>query len=153
MERNAMALTRKPSGISVLMLALAFAIPGIGQDDPARKLGAFVGKWQSEGTFANGTQVTSSLECRWTTQSDFLVCEQVIKMAAGEHHQLTIYSYNGKDQNYSYTTLEHDGKTAHVRTTNEFTTPHKESFRVQSSDDGGSTWKTQLEGTASKVAD
>lgn len=162
----------------IVVFVAACTAMGRAQEDPAKKLSAFVGKWQSEGTFANGEKVASSLECRWSSQSDFLVCEQAIRMSSGDHHQLTIYSYNNKDQSYSYTTLgdpgsrptsgnlqiegnrwiylttfERDGKTMQARTINEFSTAHKESFTVQFSEDGGATWKTQLEGTASKVGD
>lgn len=165
-------------GILPLIVALVCGALGTAQDNPANKLGAFLGKWQSEGIFADGTQVVSSLECRWSAQADFLVCEQAIKMSGGDHHQLTIYSYNSKDQNYSYTTLgdpgarpssgtlqingnlwtysasfERDGKMVQIRTTNEFTTTKSESFKVESSDDGGTTWKAQLRGTAHKTSD
>lgn len=171
-------IVRRVPRLLLIFVFVAASIIGRAQQDPARKLSAFVGKWQSEGTFANGDKVTSSLECRWSVQSDFLICEQAIKMSGGDHHQLTIYSYNSNDQNYSYTTLgdpgarptsgnlqiegnrwtyltrfERDGQTMQARTINVFTTPHKESFTVQFSDDGGTTWKTQLEGTASKVGD
>ncbi|HLW55382.1 MAG TPA: DUF1579 family protein [Candidatus Angelobacter sp.] len=161
--------------VSFLMFVANF---GMAQEDPARKLAAFAGKWQSEGTFANGNQVASALECRWSVLGDFLLCEQAIKMSGGDHHQLTVYSYSSKDQNYSYTTIgdpgarptsglvqingnlwtyattfENNGKTVQVRTTNEFTNPRTEVFKVESSDDGGATWKTQLQGTAHKVGD
>src|SRR6185369_15807992 len=33
--------------------------------DPAKKLGAYVGKWETEGTFAGGPKISTSLECRW----------------------------------------------------------------------------------------
>lgn len=148
--------------------------------DPTRKLSAFLGKWQTEGTFtANPEQkVTTELECRWSPQGDFLICEQDITMAAGNHRQLTVYSYNAADNNYSYTTLadpgarptsgridikgnrwtyessfENGGKVVHLRTSNEFTDPKTEIFKVESSDDGGGTWKTLLQGTAHKIGD
>jgi hypothetical protein len=163
----------------VIVMVISSGTLGMAQDaDPVRKLAAFLGKWQSEGTFANGNQVASSLDCRWSAHVDFLVCEQAIKMSGGEHHQLTVYSYNSKDQNYSYTTLgdpgarptsgnvqinkniwtystsfERDGKTTQIRTINEFTNARNETFKVESSDDGGATWKTQLQGTAHKTGD
>jgi hypothetical protein len=161
----------------LFLIVLFSCFVGRAQDDATRKLGAFLGKWQSEGTFANGNQVTASLECRWSINSDFLICEQAIKMSGGDHHQLTIYSYNSKTQTYTYTTIgdpgatptsgtlkvdgniwtysttyEHDGQTTQVRTINEFVN-RKENFKVESSDDGGATWRKQLQGTASKVAD
>jgi Protein of unknown function (DUF1579) len=161
----------------ILMTASAL---GIAQaDDPTRKLGALLGKWQTEGALTGSdNKVTSALECRWSQQGNYLVCEQLVKMAGGDHRQLTIYSYNSKDGNYSYTTIadpgakptsgtlaikgnvwtystsfENDGKTTQIRTTNEFKDPGTEVFKVESSRDGGVTWNVFLEGTAHKTAD
>ena len=146
-------------------------------DDPAKKLGAFVGKWETEGAFAGGQKASTSLECRWSPQGAYLVCDQLVRMA-GEHRQFTVYSYDSKTGNYSYTTLadpgakpssgtveikgnlwtynssfEANSKTTLIRTTNEFTDAKTEMFKVTSSDDGGAHWKTVLEGKAIKVAD
>jgi hypothetical protein len=146
-------------------------------DDPVKKLGAFVGKWETEGTFAGGQKASTSLECRWSPQGAYLVCDQLVRMA-GEHRQFTVYSYDGKSGNYSYTTLADpgakptsgtveikgnlwtydssfaaDGKTTLIRTTNEFTDAKTEIFKVTSSDDGGAHWKTVLEGKAQKVGE
>jgi hypothetical protein len=153
---------------------------GISQaDDPTKKLGAFQGKWQTEGAFTGSdTKISSILECRWSPQGTFLVCDQLVKLPGGDHHQFTAYSYNSKDSAYSYVTIpdpgakpnsgkveikgnvwtysssfENNGKTRQVRTTNEFTDPRTETFKTEFSDDGGATWKTMLEGTAHKVGD
>jgi hypothetical protein len=96
----------------------------------------------------------------------------------GEHHQFTVYSYDNKTGNYSYTTLADsgakpstggivikgnlwtydssftaNGTTTMIRTTNEFTDAKTEIFKVMSSDDNGATWKTVMEGKARKVGD
>lgn len=151
--------------------------PAMAADDPAKKLGAFVGKWETEGAFASGQKTSTSLECRWSPQGFYLVCDQVVRMA-GEHHQFTVYSYDGKTGSYSYTTLadpgakpssggitikgnlwtyessfEANGKTTMIRTTNEFTDPKTEVFKVATSEDNGATWKIGLEGKARKVGD
>ena len=57
--------------------------------DPKQKLGAFLGKWQTEGAFTANPEakITTELECRWSPFGAFLVCEQNIKMAAGDHRQ------------------------------------------------------------------
>jgi hypothetical protein len=146
-------------------------------DDPAKKLGAYVGKWETEGAFAGGPKISTSLECRWSPQGVYLVCDQLVRMGGGDHHQFTVYSYNSKD-GYSYTTLndpgakpssggiviagnlwtydssfEANGKKTMVRTTNEFTDAKTEVFKVATSDDGGAHWKPVLEGTAHKTGD
>lgn len=148
-------------------------------DDPTKKLGAFLGKWQTEGSFTGSdNKISSVLECRWSPQGVFLVCDQMVSMAGTTHHQFTAYSYNSKDGNYSYTTVpdpgsppnsgtveikgnlwtyssrfEANGKTTQIRTTNEFTAPDKEIFKVESSSDGGAVWRTVLQGTAHRVGD
>jgi Protein of unknown function (DUF1579) len=148
-------------------------------DQPADKLGAFLGKWQTEGQFAGSeSKVQTTLECRWSPQGSYLICEQTIRMGGSEHRQLTVYSYNATENNYAYTTLadpgakptsgrmeikgnvwtyassfESNGRVTHLRTTNEFTDPKTEIFKVESSNDGGATWKTMLQGSAHKTGD
>jgi hypothetical protein len=148
-------------------------------EDPTKKLGAFVGKWETEGTFTSGQKTSTSLECRWSPQGSYLVCDQIVRMgAAGDHRQFTVYSYDSKDGNYSYVTLSDpgakpstggivikgnlwtydssftaNGKTTLIRTTNEFTDPKTEVFKVTSSEDNGANWKVVLQGVAHKVGD
>ncbi len=163
---------------AVLITALFTHSGAVQTDDPAKKLGAFLGKWQSEATFAGGEKAASSLECRWSPQGAFLVCEQIVTMAGNQTRQLTIYSYNSKDSTYSYSTFsnpgskpttgtvdikgniwtydfsyESNGKTTQIHNTNEFTDAKTEVFKIVSSDDGGAHWKPMLEGKARKVAD
>ena len=146
-------------------------------DDPTKKLGAFVGKWETEGAFTSGQKTSTSLECRWSPQGSYLVCDQLVNMG-GEHHQFTVYSYDSKTGNYSYTTLADpgakpstggivikgnlwtydssftaNGKTTMIRTTNEFTDAKTEVFKVASSEDNGANWKVMLQGVAHKIAD
>lgn len=145
-------------------------------DGPVKKLGAFLGKWKTEGSFTNGGKVMSELECRWSPQRQYLICEQLVKMGSVQSHQLTVYSYNAKDGAYSYTTFqdngakpstgsleingyawvynssfERDGKTVQVRNTNRFPNPQTEEFKAESSDDGGATWKPLLQGSGHRT--
>jgi len=149
-------------------------------EDPTKKLGAFVGKWETEGSFTSGQKTSTTLECRWSPQGSYLVCDQLVRMgAAGEHHQFTVYSYDSKTGKYSYVTLadpgakpttggiaikgdvwtyddsgfEANGKKTVMRVTNEFTDPKTEVFKVATSEDNGATWKPMLQGVARKVAD
>src|SRR6185312_6654118 len=146
--------------------------------DPVKALGAFLGKWHTEGTFANGNKVESELECRWSPKNHYLICEQAVSMANVTTHQLTVYGYDPAMGKYSYSsfqenapapstgmlditgntwtynsTVENNGKKTQVRTTNEFTDPKTEVFKVVLSDDDGVIWKPVLQGTARKVAD
>jgi len=146
--------------------------------DPTKKLGAFLGKWKTEGAFATGQKTSTTLECRWSPMGSFLVCDQLVNFGGEEHRQFTVYSYDAKAGTYSYTTLsdpgakptsgaieikgnlwtynssfEAQGKKTLIVTTNEFTDPKTEVFKVKTSDDGGATWKTMLEGKATKIAD
>ena len=165
--------------VLICLATAAYAVSTAQVEDPANKLGVFLGKWQTEGQFTGSdNKVESSLECRWSPQGSYLICEQRVHMGGGEHRQLTIYSYNAADKDYAYTTLgdpgsrptngrvdikgniwtyassfENNGKVTHIRTTNEFTDPKTEVFKVEFSDDGGATWRTTLHGSAHKTGD
>jgi hypothetical protein len=147
-------------------------------NDPTKKLGAFVGKWETEGAFTSGQKTHTTLECRWSPQGSYLVCDQLVNMG-GEHRQFTVYSYDSKAGKYSYVTLSDpgakpatggitikgnlwtyddssftaNGKTTMIRTTNEFTDAKTEVFKVATSEDNGANWKIMLQGKAQKVGD
>ena len=147
-------------------------------EDPTKKLGAFVGKWETEGTFTSGQKTSTTLECRWSPQGAYLVCDQLVRMG-GEHRQFTVYSYDSKSGKYSFTTIadpgakpttggitikgnlwtyddssfEANGKKTVIRVTNEFTDPKTEVFKVVTSEDNGATWEPMLQGVARKVGD
>jgi len=147
-------------------------------DDPTKKLGVFVGRWQTEGTFTSGQKTSTTLECRWSPQGSYLVCDQLVNMGS-EHRQFTVYSYDSKAGKYSYVTLSDpgakpttggitikgnlwtyddssftaNGKTTLIRTTNEFTDAKTEVFKVATSEDNGLNWKVMLQGVAHKIVD
>ena len=145
-------------------------------DDPVKHLEAFLGKWQTQGTFSNGTKVSSDLDCSWSPQKRYLICEQQVSMASGQSHQLTVYGYDLKSGKYTFATFQDNGsspatgtleikgnlwsydmtfggngKSTQVRTTNEFTGPGTEVFKVNVSNDSGASWTTTLQGAAHKV--
>src|ERR1041385_5484593 len=68
-------------------------------EDPTKKLGAFVGKWETEGSFTSGQKTSTTLECRWSPQGSYLVCDQLVRMGAADQRQFTVYSYKTKDGN------------------------------------------------------
>ncbi len=168
-----------------IAVALARTTPPAATDVAAatKKLGVFVGKWKSEGNFfetgySHVGHVTSDIDCRWSPQGNFLVCEQQITDKEGQHTQLSIYSYNSKDGNYTISSMadpgrqpwngtviingnvwtypgsfEAKGNKVEMRTINDFSTSGVEQFKTEFSDDGGGHWTTMLQGTAHKVAE
>jgi len=171
----------------VLFIATTYALcaaqtSATDQQAATRKLGVFVGKWQSEGAFletpySKAGKVSSNIDCGWSPQGNFLICEQLITDSGGKHTQLSIFSYNSKDGNYTISSMagagkqpwngtvtingsiwtypggyEADGKKVEIRTINDFSVPGTESFKTEFSDDGGAHWIVTLQGTAHKVA-
>jgi hypothetical protein len=171
--------TAKVLAVAIAILFLAgLNSTALQKDDATKKLGAFIGKWDTEATFASGDKATSSLDCRWSSQGGFMVCEQIVHMGGAETRQMTVYSYDPKGDSYNYTTIsvpggkpssgavaikgnvwtydfsfDANGKSTQIHNTNEFTDAKTEVFKVVSSDDGGAHWKPMLEGKAHKIAD
>jgi hypothetical protein len=179
-DLSALQSNAAPSGPPQAKSAQTTPAPATAPNDGlTKKLGAFVGKWETEGSFTSGQKTSTTLECRWSPQGSYLVCDQLVRMgAAGDHRQFTVYSYDSKTGNYSYTTLADpgakpstggivikgnlwtydssftsNGKTMLIRTTNEFTAAKTEVFKVVTSEDNGANWKIMLQGTAHKIAD
>ncbi len=94
---------------SLLLGTLCLTLSAQQPDEPTKKLGAFLGKWKTEGAFATGQKTSTTLECRWSPMGSYLVCDQLVNMGGGEHRQFTVYSYDSKSGNYSYTTLADPG--------------------------------------------
>jgi hypothetical protein len=166
------------AALAGMILVMCSTLTAMQPDDPGKKLSVLVGKWETEGTFAaTGSKVSSTLECRWSPQGNYLVCEQRVS-GSDPHQQLTIYSYNRKQGDYSCTTFRDpgsspgtgtvniqgsvwtysnsfgtEGKKTEVRTTNIFASPGAETFKVETSDDGGEHWKTVVEGKGKKISD
>jgi hypothetical protein len=145
-----------------------------------KKLGVFIGKWKSEGAFAetpysHAGKVTSDIDCRWSPLEDFLLCEQRITDPGGQHVQLSIFSYSSKDNNYTISSVAGPGKQpwngtvvieralwtypgnkadkVQFRTTNDFSVPGTEVFKTEFSSDGGEHWTTMLQGTAKRTGE
>lgn len=176
--------------LAVLILVLGVSIQALSlpqtsatdEQTATRKLGVFVGKWHSEGAFLDSPfskagKVTSDIDCGWSPQGNFLICEQLITDSTGKHTQLSVFSYNSKDGNYTISSMagpgkepwngtllisgniwtypggyEANGKKVQIRTINDFSVPGVESFKTEFSDDGGAHWIVTLQGTAHKIA-
>jgi uncharacterized protein DUF1579 len=162
----------------LLCTASVARVAALQNDDSTSKLKAFQGKWESQAAFASGVKATAKLECRWSPQGKFLVCEQHVTLPDREQHQLTVYSYNAAEKVFRYSTFsdpglppstgvvdikdnvwiydssfENNGKTIKIRNTNTFTDAKHEVFKIVTSDDGGATWKPLLDGSANKTGD
>lgn len=152
------------------------------QQAATAKLGVFVGRWQSEGTgfeteFSHADKYSSAIDCGWSPQRNFLICEQAISDSSGKHTQLSIFSYNSKDKNYTISSMagpgkqpwigtviieaniwtypggfEANGKKIQMRTTNDFSVPGTETFKTEFSKDGGAHWTVMLQGAAHKIS-
>ncbi|HEV3316272.1 MAG TPA: hypothetical protein VG488_04855 [Candidatus Angelobacter sp.] len=150
--------------------------------EATKKLGVFVGKWESTGAFSDtkfsqAHKISSSIDCRWSPLGNFLMCEQSITDGTEKLIQLSIYSYNSKDGNYTISSMsgpgqqpfngtviikgslwtypggfERDGKKIEIRTTNDFSVAGTETFKTEFSEDGGAHWTTMLQGTSRKIA-
>jgi hypothetical protein len=161
-----------------LLLAACGAGASAQADAPSRSWGPFLAPGKARAlSLDQTTRLASTLECRWSPQGIFLVCDQLVKLPGGDHHQFTAYSHNSKDNVYGYVTIpdpgakpnsgkveikgnlwtysssfENNGKTMAIKTTNEFSDTRTEVFKTESSDDGGATWKTVLQGTPTRSA-
>ena len=101
-----------------VVFALSSALAG-GPDSKRNPLGAYLGHWESSSKFfdtkfSKAQTVTSSLDCSWSPQGVYLVCEQLIHDADGQHTQLTIYEPNAKDSGFSFYTFNTPGQEPYV---------------------------------------
>lgn len=181
-------MTKRRKLISLLVAVTLLSMPAAAQTSAdlqaaTQKLGVFVGKWRSEATrpetaYGHADKITSSIQCSWSPQGNFLICEQTIHDSSGSHIQLSVYSYNSKDGNYTISSMagagkqpwngtvningsiwtypgsfEANGKKIEVRTINDFSVPGVETFKTEFSADGGAHWVVTLQGTAHRVKD
>lgn len=78
-------------------------------------LGAYIGHWTSTGTFyetrfSKPHKVTSDLNCDWSPQGNYMVCEQLITEGEEKHTQLTIYTPNPNDSDFPFYTINTPGQ-------------------------------------------
>jgi hypothetical protein len=115
------------------------------------------------------------MSCQWTPNHGFMICDQTIHTSAGTNNELSIYTYNPQEHAFAFFGLsrndkearttkltiennlwtywdeeEDGGKRVRFRTTNQFTSPTKVTWRSEYSEDG-SHWVLMGEGTDSRV--
>ncbi|HEY2114096.1 MAG TPA: hypothetical protein VGJ51_03350, partial [Candidatus Angelobacter sp.] len=148
-----------------------------------QKLGALLGKWRSEGKFfdtpySKGEKLIADLDCTWSPQSNFVICEQLVTDHNGKHKRLSAYSYNEREKNYDIRTMvepglppfhaiftiegkiwtitssrQAEGKKVEFRTIVDHSSPGVQLSKTEYSDDGGAHWMVMLRTTANRIAD
>lgn len=143
----------------------------------------YTGQWTStshmyDTAFSKAQDIAAKLNCTWTPDNEFLICDQVITMAGSTHSQLTVYSRDREKHAYVYSTFnspgahpnfstlevgarqliydgsaEQNGKKTLFRTTNTFSNAGDHyDFIAEYSTDDGAHWTKMLEGTATRIA-
>jgi hypothetical protein len=147
-----------------------------------QRLEALVGKWRSEGKFfdtpySKGGNVIGDLDCTWSPQHNFVICEQLVTDPNGKHKRLSVYSYNERKKNYDIRTMvepgmppwhaiftvegdiwtctsniQPKGKKVEVRTIADNSSPDVHLSKTEYSDDGGIHWMVMIQSTTNRVA-
>ena len=143
----------------------------------------YTGQWNStshmyETAFSKAQDIAAKLNCAWTPDNEFLICDQLITMGGTTHSQLTVYSRDREKHIYVYSTFnspgarpnfgelevgarqftyngsaEQNGKKTLFRTTNTFSNAGDHyDFVAEFSTDDGAHWTKMLEGIATRIA-
>lgn len=96
-------------------LALTAVVASTNETAKHSPLGAYIGHWSSTGTFyetkfSKPHKVSSDLNCNWSPQGNYMVCEQLISDDEGKHTQLTIYTPNPNDSDFTFYTVNTPGQ-------------------------------------------
>ena len=150
-------------------------------DKEVEKLGVFAGQWVAGGEMKDTPYSKAKIKshdemnCGWTPNRGFMICDQLIHTASGTKNELSIYTYNPDEHAFAffgvsrgdkearttkliiegnlwtYWDEEEDGrKYVRFRTTNQFTSETKVIWRSEYSEDG-SKWVLMGEGTDTRV--
>lgn len=167
-------------GLSLVGYSLAQGTPDEG--DATQKLGPLLGKWRSEGKFVDtphtkGGKLIGDLDCVWSPQRNFVICEQLVTDPNGKHKRLSVYSYNERAKNYDIRTMvepgmppwyatftiegdiwtttssnQVNGRKVEFRTIVDFSSPGIQLSKTERSDDGGAHWMVMIQSTAHRIA-
>jgi hypothetical protein len=167
---------------AVVALGLCASHEGAAQGvtDDLNSLGLYVGVWKAETVskdtaYSKAGKRTSETTCNWGPNHGFLICDQIVHNANGDHNDLSIYTYNEKDHTFAFYGLSRDnppvrapkftvegkrwtyssefddgGKHIRQRTINEFTSPDSVTYRGEYSEDG-TNWIVMFEGSNKRV--
>ena len=145
-----------------------------------KKLAPIIGTWKIEGEreetpFSQLGRVRTTAICQWSSDSQFVVSNEVGEIPGGESHELAIYTFNRAEDDYSYYGIpgtggkpywgrleihdslwtypgqfKVDGKLILTRTTNLFISPDLILYKVQFSTDG-KRWVTMGQGKETRL--
>jgi len=174
--------------LCICMIGLALIGYAAAQDSSpdekaaTQKLDALLGKWRGEGKFLDTSQtkrgnVTGDIDCTWSPQHNFVICEQLVTDRNGKHKRLSVYSYNEKEKNYDIRTMvdpglppfyavftiqgdiwtitssnQAKGKKVEYRTIIDHSSSDVQLSKTEYSDDGGAHWTVMLQVTTKRIA-
>jgi Protein of unknown function (DUF1579) len=144
-----------------------------------KKLEAFAGKWKGESTmqpgpWGPGGKMTSESDCSWYEGGFQMVCRDTASGAMGKMKSEAVLGWNGEEKVYKYMGFDSmgmmgsatgtvsgntwswtgedkmGGKLIKSKYTITFVSPTSQTFKWETSDDGGKTFKTAAEGKATK---
>jgi Protein of unknown function (DUF1579) len=145
----------------------------------AKKLEVFAGKWKGESTmqpgpWGPGGKMTSMSDCTWYDGGFQMICRDSSEGALGKMKSEAILGWNGEEKAYKYMGFDSmgmmgqatgtvsgntwswagedkmGGKLIKSKYTIVMVTPTSQSFKWETSDDGGKTWKLAAEGKSTK---
>jgi len=104
----------------LLLFIIALTSSLFAQDgSPLDKLGAFAGKWKTEGKsldtpYSKAGTNSAETNCSWSANHGYLVCDQTVHISDGTSNDLSIYTYNAADKSFSFFGISRND--SHVRT-------------------------------------
>jgi hypothetical protein len=177
MVRGAAVAAAMCFGVSVVLASQHTEMPKPGAE--TKKLEVFTGKWKGESTMSAGPwgpggKMTSTDECVWFDGGWQVVCKGSgdgfmgkvrSEMALGWNGEEKVYKYMGWDSTgmmgsadgtvtgntWNWTGEDKmGGKLVKSKYTITMVSPTQQTFKWETSEDGGKTWKTAAEGKSTK---
>jgi hypothetical protein len=177
MVRGAAAAAAVCFGASVVLASQHTEMPKPGPE--TKKLEAFAGKWKGESTMSPGPwgpggKMTTMSDCTWYDGGFQMICRDSSEGAMGKMKSEAILGWNAEEKVYKYMGFDSmgmmgsatgtvsgnvwswsgedkmGGKVIKSKYTITMATPTSQTFKWETSEDGGKTWKTAAEGKATK---
>lgn len=173
----------------IVPVAMLFAVAVLAQSPPpmpkpgpeVKKLGYFVGHWNTEGDMKPGPmgpggKMTSTDDNEWIPGRFFLVLHSNGKSPMGPGHSIAVMGYDSDQKIYTYDSFDNmgqhetskgtvdgdtwtwngeskmGGQVVNGKFTIKEVSPTEYTFKYDMSTDGGQTWTTAMEGKSTKVS-